>query len=211
MKIVPLSVSFESRTPNAERVIERAARTCYLSEPKGDRAKFLASLLRRGHLSVFEHASASFRIVANRGVSHEFVRHRLASYSQESTRYCDYGGEGIAVVKPPGLDRDRRIFGVWKQAMLDVESAYQELRTRGVPPQIARSVLPICTKSEFVATANLRTWLWFIRLRTAKAAHPEMRVVASEILRLLRERIPEVFGPPVAFVPGGELWTPTTP
>ena len=104
MKIVPISVVLESDTDDPVAAIERAARTCYLSEPKGDPDRFLASLLRRGHLSVFEHATASFRVVANRGVSHEFVRHRLASYSQESTRYCDYGGDGISVIQPPGME-----------------------------------------------------------------------------------------------------------
>jgi len=210
-RIVPQSVSLVFVTTEPAQMIERAARTCYASEPVGDRARFLAALLLRGHLSVFEHASATFDITCDRGVSHELVRHRVASYSQQSTRFCDLASERfsnkIAVVEPPGLSPAER--SLWLLAMKEATNAYAMLRKDGVKPEIARSVLPTCLATRIVTTMNLREWLWMLRLRTAKAAHPQMREVAFAILGLLREQVPEVFGPPVCFVPGSsETWTP---
>lgn len=198
MKIVLSTVTLEFITPNAEQFIERCGRTCYKSEDKTTNEsaqKFIKMLLERGHESVIEHAYASFRVVCDRGVSHEFVRHRLFSYSQESTRYCNYSkekyGSEITVIEPPGLvgiDRDE-----WAQAIEEVETVYMRMIDRGVKPEIARSVLPNSLKTELVATANFREWRHFLFMRTSPKAHPQMQAVANMIGKVLYEHCPAVF------------------
>jgi len=184
MKIVTPSVKIEAITPNPLELIERAGRTCYQSEPRGDPEAFVRMLIRRGHESVLEHAAATFRIICDRGVSHELVRHRIASYSQESTRYCSYGDE-ITVIRPQGID------GVeWLEAMYACEQAYLSMLRRGVSAQVARSVLPNSLKTEVVMTANFREWRHFLKLRTAPAAHPDMRLVAGLIRKCFEIVVP---------------------
>lgn len=180
-------------------VIEAAGRTCYKSEGKiepGSAGPFIERIRSRFHESVLEHASATFRIWCDRGVSHELVRHRLASYSQESTRYCNYGkeqfGREIQVIQPPGLKGET--LQSWQDAVCVSEVSYFHMLDCGCAPQIARSVLPTCLKTEVVMTANFREWLHFLRLRTAPAAHPQMREVALMIAEVLRSACPEVFG-----------------
>jgi len=185
-------------TPNALRIIEAAGRTCYKSEDKiadGTAPDFVRRLLARGHESVIEHATASFRIITDRGISHEIVRHRLASYSQESTRYCNYarekfGGE-IAVIRPPGMTIEQEAH--WRRACEEAERAYFALLAAGATPQIARAVLPTCLKTELVMTATFREWRHFIRLRAAPAAHPQMAAIAERIHQILLRECPEVF------------------
>lgn len=202
MIVVKQSVTLESITPEAALLIERASRTCYRSEDRiapGSAVKLIRSCIERGHHSVLEHASASFRVVCDRGVSHEFVRHRIMSFSQESTRYCNYGkdqhGGQITVIEPPGLySKGYHAREVWADAMEACEKAYLALIADGKTPQIARSVLPTCLKTEFVATANFREWRHFLDLRTAPAAHPQIREVADMIRTILTRECPEVFG-----------------
>jgi thymidylate synthase (FAD) len=188
VKIVQPSVTLEWATPDPLRAIEAAGRTCYQSEPKGDSEAFVRRLIQRGHESVLEHASASFRLVTDRGVSHELVRHRLCSFSQESTRYCRYA-DGIQVIEPPGLGPHRQ---AWLDAVREAEVAYLELLDGGASPQIARAVLPTCTKTELVMTANLRQWRLVIRQRTAKDAHPKAREVVGMVLDWFRQNVPVV-------------------
>jgi thymidylate synthase (FAD) len=207
--IVPQSVTLQSITPDAELLIEQAGRCCYKSEGKtcpGSAAKMLAMLLKRGHESVLEHASATFLVTTDRGITHEMVRHRLASYSQESTRYVDYiiKDEGdpeetaeisINVIPPLSLKEDYKdpLFLVWYRAMQSAENAYRSLRQNGCPPQVARDVLPTCLKADIWMTCNFREWRHFIKLRAAKAAHPKIQVIAKEVHRLLNEQAPNVF------------------
>ena len=199
MRIVPQSVSLEWITPMPLQAIERAGRTCYKSEDKitQDSAKtFYKMIHQRGHESVAEHAVASVRIICDRGVSHEIVRHRIASYSQESTRYCNYSkekfGREITVIQPPGMSK--LDIDDWHAATETVEEYYIQMLDRGCSPQIARSVLPTCLKTEMVMTANFREWKHFIKLRTDPAAHPQMREVAFMIKEVLSKECPEVFG-----------------
>ena len=173
--------------------LERAARTCYQSFGRieeGSADKLIRRCLAMHHESVIEHESASFRIVTDRGVLAELTRHRLASYSVESTRYCCYKG-GIAVIEPPGLTQDQR--ASWMRSCLVAEETYKEMIEWGAVPQIARAVLPTCLKVEMVATANLREWMHIIRLRTARAAHPQIREVVSMIRAILADRLPAIF------------------
>lgn len=199
----------------ALELIEAAGRTCYKSEDKitADSApKFAEMILKRGHESVIEHASATVRFVCDRGVSHEIVRHRLASYSQESTRYCDYEGGHVAFVIPPWCANiqpqeydDAALADLlinlgegsgasaWLLAMDACERMYKEVRGMGWRPEQARSVLPNSLKTEIVMTANLREWRHFFRLRTAAAAHPQMREVACPLLAQFRAAMPVLF------------------
>src|SRR6266540_1618923 len=149
---------------------------------------------------MIEFGDATFRIVCDRGVSHEIVRHRIASYAQESTRFCNYGGERfgreITVIEPSWSDDEAGRFARvhWERACLEAESAYMKMIDEGVKPQIARSVLPTCLKTEIVMKANFREWLHFLKLRTAPAAHPQMQEIARLIQGQLRVACPEVFG-----------------
>jgi thymidylate synthase (FAD) len=153
---------------------------------------FVNMIKTNQHESVLEHPSASFSIICDRGVSHEIVRHRIAAYSQESTRYCNYSKEGfgseITVVRPPDLPDDGKW---WEVGMYDTEKAYITLLSQGASPQIARSVLPNSLKTEIGMTANFREWRHFLRLRTSPKAHPQMREIA-EMIRTHLLRISEV-------------------
>lgn len=180
--------------------IERAGRVCYKSEAniKADSAeKFIRGIIKRGHESVIEHATVSFKIICDRGVTHELVRHRLASYSQESSRFCDYsagkfGGE-LTFIKPCFWAEDDENFLLWKETMAQLEKNYLAMRAKGAKPEEARSILPNSLKTEIFVTMNLREWRHFLKLRTAKAAHPQMREVALKIYKILVEKLPAVF------------------
>jgi thymidylate synthase (FAD) len=180
MEIVKPSVELLSITTNALGLIEMAGRTCYQSEAddKLGPEPFVRKIIQLGHESVIEHASATFRVITDRGVTHEFVRHRLYSYSQESTRYVNYK-KGIKVIEPPSLTEKQREY--WAQAMQHAEMAYSSLIELGQKPQIARAVLPTCLKTAIVCTANFREWRHFLHMRTAPAAHPQMRGIAKLI------------------------------
>ena len=198
MKIVKPSATLEWITPEPLRIIESAGRVCYKSEDKitGDSAaEFVRRIIARGHEAVIEHASASFRIITDRGITHEIVRHRLASYCQESTRYCNYAGERfgqeISVIEPPALTAAQR--AAWIAACEAAESAYFKMLEAGAPPQTARAVLPTCLKTELIMTANFREWRHFLRLRLGKGAHPQVIEIAQQIRDILLQQCPAVF------------------
>jgi thymidylate synthase (FAD) len=184
--------------------IEKAGRTCYKSEEKitADSArKFIKKILAMGHESVIEHEKVSVRVICDRGVTHEIVRHRLASYSQESTRYCNYTkdkfGKEISVIEPcfwnSVSEEDKVKKKTWKEAMEAAEKAYFRLIELGASPQEARSVLPNSLKTEIVMTMNLRQWRHFFRLRTAQGSHPQMREIAIPLLVEFKKRVPVIF------------------
>lgn len=180
--------------------IELAGRTAYKSEDKitEDSAKdFVGMILKRGHLSVIEHQSVTVRIICDRGVSHEIVRHRLAAYTQESTRYCNYSkgkfGNEITVIEPVFWDKNDEKYKVWRAAMKHSEICYNRLIELGATPQEARSVLPNSLKTEIVMTMNLREWRHFFSMRTSSVAHPQMREIAVPLLKEFQRRIPIIF------------------
>ena len=182
------------------RFIEKIGRVCYKSEDRiaeESAEKFIKSIIRRGHESVIEHVSVSMRVICDRGVSHEIVRHRIASYSQESTRYCNYAdskfGNELTFINPCFFDEGSDNYSLWRDSMERAEKTYFEMISGGAEPQEARSVLPNSLKTELVMTMNLREWRHFIRLRTAKASHPQMREVAFMILSILKANIPVIF------------------
>ena len=202
MKVVEPKVEFINPPvyENLLSLIELAGRTCYKSEHKiaGDSAvQFIRNIVKRGHEAVLEHGSITVRFTCDRGVSHEIVRHRLAAYCQESTRYCNYSKDGfggeISVIAPSTLEYGRRGYELWALACEDAEKAYFNLLNWGSSPQEARAVLPNSLKTEVVMTANLREWRHFLRLRCSPAAHPDMRVVATMLLGLLQSSYPVFF------------------
>ncbi len=197
MQIVKPQAILLAITPNAEQLIERCGRVCYKSEAKitpESAGPFIEMLIRRGHHSVLEHASATIHFVCDRGVTHELVRHRLASFSQESTRYCDYGadrfGAELSFIEPPGLGAERE---AWVRACTALERRYLRMVGNNVKPQIARAILPNCLKAEIAVTANLREWRHIFDLRLSPAAHPQMREVMAMAFELLRVECPNVF------------------
>lgn len=198
MKIVDPSVELLYITPEPAKLLESAGRTCYKSEDKitdNSAAKFVKMVCKNKHESVIEHAVASFRIICDRGISHEIVRHRLASYSQESTRYVNYGkekhGREIAVIMPSGMTRAQEFW--WRIACHDSEEKYFCMLDTGASPQTARSVLPTCLKTELVMTTNFRVWKYFLEMRCAKTAHPDIQIIANMIKDVLASQCPEVF------------------
>lgn len=182
------------------RHIETCGRVCYKSEDRigeGSAEKFVRGIIRRGHEAVLEHFSFSVRFIVDRGVSHEIVRHRLASYCQESTRYCNYAGDKfgqeITVIKPCYLEEGTDAYMGWKTACSVAEDMYFDLLAQGCKPEQARAVLPNSLKTELIMTANLREWRHFFKLRTAPAAHPQMSEVTIPLLGEVRKKIPVVF------------------
>lgn len=180
--------------------IEAAGRTCYKSESRvteGSAEKFVQNLITRGHESVIEHESVSVRIICDRGVSHELVRHRLASYSQESTRYCNYSGDNfrneLTFIEPCFYEEYSEEDLLWRTACQVAENIYLDLIRRGSTSQEARSVLPNSLKTEIVMTCNLREWRHFFKVRCAPGAHPQMREIAMPMLVKFKKLLPAVF------------------
>lgn len=186
----------------ALEAIERAARTCYKSEDKiksiEETSKFVRKIIQVSkHESVMEHVSITIRFICDRGVSHELVRHRIAAYSQESTRYCNYcdgkfDGE-LTFIRPCFWDDDSLKFKSWLDACQFAEHIYKLMIDYGASPQEARSVLPNSLKTEIVMTCNLREWRHVFKLRTANAAHPQMRELMRPLCEEFKILLPEVF------------------
>ena len=212
--------SYEILTPISEggikelQHIEKIGRVCYKSEDyiteDGESArKFVAMLIRNGHEAMIEHSFLSVKFTVDRGVSHELVRHRIASFAQESTRYCNYakdkfGAECAFIDLEPGIMLDNKmkkmsgeeialVMAEWTSAMEDAERHYMRLLELGATPQIARAVLPNSTKTEITVSANYREWRNFFKLRVPADVHPQMREVTIPLLRELKGMIPVIF------------------
>ncbi|GHU80795.1 thymidylate synthase [Clostridia bacterium] len=180
--------------------IESFGRICYKSESNitSDSAEaFIRRIIKSGHESVIEHEKISVRIICDRGVTHEIVRHRIASYSQESTRYCNYAqekfGRELTFIKPCFWDDKNPAYKIWLEQMQSAENAYIEMIDLGIAPEQARSVLPNSLKTEIVVTMNLREWRHFFKLRTSKRAHPQMREISLPLLSKFQKILPAVF------------------
>ena len=212
MKII--KPSYEILTPISDggikelQHIEKIGRVCYKSEDRitddGESAKkFVKMLISNGHEAMIEHSSLSVKFVVDRGVSHELVRHRIASFAQESTRYCNYSkdkfGNEITVILPEyfdtgmGTSSNSIVYNDWKIACENSEKKYFALLKNGATPQEARSVLPNSLKTVIVMTANYREWRNFFKLRTPQSAHPQMREIAVPLLNELKTLIPVIF------------------
>ena len=214
MRTVEASVEFINPPEYAGVLdtIERVGRTCYKSEDKiteFSAEDFVRRLIKRGHEAMIEHGSVTLRFINDRGVSHEEVRHRIASFGQESTRYCNYStdkfnGEVTYIDIERGMELDATVSNLplevklaiiheWMVACLDAEQHYLRMLELGATPQIARSVLNNSTKTEICITMNFREWRHFIRLRNDPTAHPQMREVAQQALDMLFEKYPVFF------------------
>lgn len=173
--------------------IERIGRVCYKSEHRitsSSAAPFVRNIIARGHESVLEHISITVRFVTDRAIANELVRHRIAAYSQESTRYCNYKDK-IEFIYPKNVpDKQLQLI---MEACACAATTYQTLIAEGATPEIARDVLPLCTKTELIATYNLREWRHILRLRTDKAAHPKMRELMQTLLQFFQGLVPIIF------------------
>jgi len=183
--------------------IETVARTCYKSESRiaeGTAEKMVKSLVKNGHEAMLEHASVTVKFVCDRGISHELVRHRLASFAQESTRFCNYSrddfGSEITFIIPEFLHYGSQGFNMWKEQMKSAEKTYFDMLDFGLTPQEARCVLPNSLKTEVVMTCNLREWRWFFKLRAAGVSgtpHPQMLQLTVPLLQDFQQFLPSVF------------------
>ena len=188
---------------NGEEILkhlEKVGRVCYKSEEKTTEEsaiKFITGIIKRGHEAVIEHFNITVKFTTDRGITHEIVRHRIASYAQESTRYCNYNkdkfGKEISVIKPVNIKEGTKEYEDWLYAMNEAEKSYFTLIEDGCKPQVARSVLPTCAKTEIMVTMNMREWRHFIKLRSSSAAHPDIRILAIDLLKQFKEKIPVIF------------------
>ena len=180
--------------------IERACRTCYRSEDKISDESYknlLTNCLNRGHESVLEHEKITVRIYSDIGTYKDLTRHRFASFSVESTRYCSYNkdkyGNEIAVVNPVYME-DKEVFETWKKAIEDMEKAYMKMKELGASTDMCREILPHSTAAEYTMTANIRECKHILELRTTNHVHPAIRQVLIPLLLLFKEQMPEIFG-----------------
>lgn len=203
MKIISPSYTIIDKLDPVEilKKIEAAGRVCWKSEDKASEdsyERFIRLIIGKGHESVIEHANISVMFICDRGVTHQIVRHRIASYSMESTRYCNYShdrfGNELTFIRPYYWDTDSKLYKLWKEQMSQSEKVYLQMIELGATPQEARGVLPHSLKSELVVTMNLRQWRNFFKQRTAKDALPQIREIAVPLLIELRNMLPVVFG-----------------
>lgn len=173
--------------------VERIGRVCYKSEHRitsSSAIPFVRNIIERGHESVLEHISITVRFITDRAIANELVRHRIAAYSQESTRYCNYKDK-IEFIYPKNVS-DKQLQLIM-EACACAATTYQALIANGATPEVARDVLPLCTKTELIATYNLREWRHILRLRTDKAAHPKMRELMQTLLQFFQGLVPIIF------------------
>lgn len=206
MNIIKPSFIIENEINGSEilKLIEKIGRTCYKSENlinKDSASNFVRNIVINGHEAIIEHYSVTVRIICDRGITHEIVRHRIASYAQESTRYCNYNknkfSNQLTFIEPCFWDistKDgRKKYEIWRNVVKLTEEKYMELIESGASPQEARCILPNSLKTEIVITMNLREWRHFFKLRTAISAHPQMREIAIPLLNEFKNKIPIIF------------------
>lgn len=200
MKIIEPSATLVGEI-NPEEILKKIERCGRVSRQSGGRPlntygakkrtkNFMRMLIERGHESVLEHVSLTFRIICDRAIMAELTRHRIAAFTVESTRYVKY--DDLEVVTPFAIDDDDLKYCHWVGQMRSAENAYRTLINHGAKPEEARAVLPNCLKSELYMTANLREWRHILKLRTDKAAHPQMRLIAGQILEVFKEKLPVI-------------------
>jgi thymidylate synthase (FAD) len=182
-------------------LMEKVGRVCYLSEPQGEPEKFLSKRIKEGHETIIEHSSMTVKFTVDRGFTHELVRHRLVTYSQESTRWCDYSG-GVTFIIPPwvNIPEDEYIIddavASWYGAMIDAENRYKFLLAQNWSPQQARTVLPNSLKTTIVATTNFRQWRLIFKQRaigTTGRPHPQMLEIMVPLLEEVKQKVPAIF------------------
>lgn len=180
--------------------IERACRTCYRSEGKITEESYktlLKNCINRGHESVLEHEKVTVRMVCDIGVYKDLTRHRIASFSIESTRYCNYGKDKfeneIKFIKPCNIEEGSEMYDIWKNACVDIEENYLKMSKLGATPDQMRMILPHSTSAEVTMTANIREWIHILELRTSAHTHPAIRQLLIPLLLHFKEIMPEIF------------------
>ena len=180
--------------------IERACRTCYRSEGKitDDSYKnLIKNCINRGHESVLEHEKVTVRIYNDIGSYKDLTRHRFASFSVETTRYCSYDkdkyGNEITFMDPVYIE-DEKVYEVWKKTMQDIENSYLEMKKLGATTDMCRNILPHSTAAEYTMTANIREWKHIFELRANNHVHPAIRQVMIPLLKYFKEQMPDIFG-----------------
>lgn len=180
--------------------IERACRICYRSEgniTEDSYKQLLTNCINRGHESVLEHEKISVRLVGDIGTYKDLTRHRHASFSVESTRYCNYGKDKfdseIKIIKPCHIEEETEFYNIWKKGIESIEKAYLEMAEKGAKPDQLRMLLPHSTAAEYAMTANIREWKHILSLRCSKAAHPAIRQLLIPLLLKFKEDMPEIF------------------
>lgn len=191
-----MKVQLLAITPDAEKLIEEAGRTCYLSfarKKKGSEKKFIQMLIKHGHTSVLEHAYVTFRIMgASRAFTHQLVRHRLCSFSQQSQRYVDE--KRFKVVVPPRIEKNPEAKEMFNDTLDRIKKAYQGLQKMGIPNEDARFLLPNATVSEIVFSCNFRELRHIFLMRGSRRVQWEIREICIEMLRIMKKKAPTVFG-----------------
>lgn len=202
MEIVDLKVEILDDIDEVSvlKKIEASGRVCYKSESlttEDSCYKFVKKIIERGHEAVLEHVNITCKFICDRGIMAELTRHRIASFCVESSRYCNYSKDkfsnSISVIKPSNIKSDSEEYRLWKESCEFSENTYMNMLKIGVVPEVARSVLPTCLKTEIVMTANLRQWRNVLKLRTSEAAHPDMRIMMNMLLDKFKLKIPAVF------------------
>ena len=202
-RIFSMKVTLLQHTPDPERTVALAAKLCYSAAAIGelhdrlsgsDITEFLAKIMSLGHQSVLEHASFTFGIEGiSRACSHQLVRHRLASYSQQSQRYVTFKGDSFPLTTPPTIAESPERLKIFNRAIKAAAKAYRELVDCGVPAEDARFVLPNAAETKIIVTMNARELLHFFELRCCERAQWEIRVMAVEMLRLVKKAAPVIF------------------
>jgi thymidylate synthase (FAD) len=186
-----------------EELLEHAGRVCYRSEKRGEAGDFLQARIQEGHESIIEHASVTFEISGiSRACSHQLVRHRIASYSQESQRYVDLSDPEL--VMPPSIAQSPEAMGIWGGLTGRMKEAYRDLRRLGIRKEDSRFLLPNATATRIVVTMNFRELLHFFRVRCDRTAQWEIRALAKEMLKLAYQVAPSVFQDLYAEFIGGD-------
>lgn len=190
-----MKVELLAITPNAEKVIENAGRTSYLSfdkEKEGSEKDFIKFIIKHGHLSVLEHSSATFRITgASRSFTHQLVRHRLASYTQQSQRYVNESN--FEYVIPPSIKNNQQALKIYNEFIEYTKKSYEKLLKLNILKEDARYLLPNAVVSEIVLTANFRELRHIFKLRLNKKAQWEIRTVCLKMLEILKQKVQSVF------------------
>jgi len=203
MKLIESKTIIETELNGREilKHLEKAGRTAYKSEnliTYDSAEQFIKMLINKGHESILEHFSITVRFICDRGVSHELVRSRIASYTQESTRYCNYAkdkfGNELTFIIPTFMgDLSVEAFNIFNKGLRDIENVYFTMLDGGAKPEEARAILPNALKTEVVTTMNLRSWRHFFELRASKYAHPDIRKLANDLLKDFKANIPVIF------------------
>lgn len=205
MRVINAGYEIISNLNGAEilKHIERCARVCYKSEDRitdGSAEKMVAALIRSGHEAMLEHYSFTVKFICDRGIANELVRHRIASFAQESSRYCCYAkdkfGKELTFINPCFWEPDSDNYARWFHEMDEAEKTYLAMIEDGATPEQARDILPMSIKTEIVMTANLREWRHFFKLRAEGVTgkpHPQMLEITIPFLKELKQKIPVVF------------------